>query len=190
MLKITVPGNEYWDPYKEEFITLPSTTLTLEHSLLSLSKWEDKWHRPFLNEGPKNDEEYIDYIRCMIIDEDYDPKVLRGLSSSNIKKINEYLKDSHTATWFGKTDSYINTEKSLKKPNSKKDVITSEVIYYWLVALQIPFECEKWNLNRLLTLVRVCNEKNAPPKKMSKKQLMNRNTALNQLRRQQLNSAG
>jgi hypothetical protein len=190
MLKITVPGNEYWDPYKEEFITLPSTDLTLEHSLLSVSKWEEKWHRSFLNDGPKTEEEFLDYIRCMILEEDYDSKVLRGLSIANVQKIKEYLMDSHTATWFGKTNSYLDGEAKTKKPPKARDVITSELIYYWLVALQIPFECERWNLNRLLTLVRVCNEKNTPPKKMSKKQLLSRNAALNEARRQQLNSRG
>lgn len=190
MLKITIQDNEYWDPKKEEFITLPGTTLHLEHSLLAISKWEAKWHRPFLSDGPKEVKEFIDYIACMSIDEEVDFRVLYGLSGKNLDDIREYLSDSMTATWFGKTTSYIDNTKKTAKPSARREIITSELIYYWMIVLQIPFECERWNLNRLMTLIRVCNEKNTPPKKLSKKQLMSRNAELNQLRRKQLNSAG
>lgn len=191
MLKITIPGNEYWDSVKEEFSTVPGATLTLEHSLLAVSKWEAKWHRSFLNDGPKTEKEFLYYIQCMVIDEDFDPFVLRGITRKNLEDIREYLQDTQTATWFGKTDSYLNRDaQTPSKPKKNHEVITTELIYYWMVALQIPFECERWNLNRLMVLIRVCNEKNQPSKKMSKKQLMSRNTSLNQLRRQQLNSKG
>lgn len=195
MLKISVKGHEFWNPSTEEFITLPDTVLCLEHSLNSLSKWEAKWHRPFINDGPKNSDEFIDYIRCMTLNvDDVDPKIFYGITQSNLKQIEEYLKDPMTATWFGQDRGTSvpgqGDKPSYIKPKKLREVITAEIIYYWMVQLQIPFECENWNLNRLFTLIRVCNEKNKPQKKMSKKQLMNRNTALNQLRKQQLGTTG
>ena len=195
MLKITIKGHEFWNSATEEFMTLPDTVLCLEHSLNSLSKWEAKWHRPFINDGPKTYDEFVDYIRCMTLnEEDVDPRIFSVLTQTNINEIEEYLKDPMSATWFGKDRNAAwqdtGSISSPQRPKKLREVVTAEVIYYWMVQLQIPFECDNWNLNRLFTLIRVCNEKNKPQKKMSKKQLMTRNTALNQLRKQQLNTTG
>lgn len=181
MLLIEVPINpEGWDEEKEEFVPATSQTLRLEHSLVSLSKWESKWNKPFLGKGEKTFEETIDYIKCMTLTKNVDPIVYARLTPENITQINEYIEAKMTATTFS------------QEPGGKgsSEQITSELIYYWMVALQIPFECQKWHLNRLLTLIRVCNLKNQPPKKMSKSAIMSQNAALNAERRKRLNSKG
>lgn len=182
MLEITVPGiNERWDDAKQEF--LPGTKpqkLRLEHSLVSMSKWEAKWQKPFLSKEPKTNEETIDYIRCMTITQNVDPFVYQCLTKENFEDINNYIESPMTATWFSDN----------KSGSSNGEQITSELIYYWMIALQIPVEFEKWHLNRLLTLVRVCNIKNQPNKKMSSRDIMSRNAALNAARRKKLNTKG
>lgn len=180
MLQITIPEREQWDELKQEFIYIPEQTLQLEHSLISLSKWESKWCKSFFVKGEKTQEETVDYIRCMTITRNVDPNVYENLSRENIDQILKYIEAPMTATTFH--------EEKNGKVNRER--ITSELIYYWMIALNIPFECQKWHLNRLLTLIRVCNIKNQPPKKMSKKQLMSRNASLNAARRQQLNTRG
>lgn len=172
--------NEGWDEEKQEFIDPISYPLKLEHSLVSLQKWESKWHKPFLSKDQKTDEEILDYIKCMTITEDIDPDIYRYLSANDFKKVNEYIEDPMTATTFVE-------DKGGKR---SREIVTAELIYYWMIALTIPFECKDWHLNSLLTLIRVCNIKNAPPKKMSKGEIMRRNTALNEARRQQLNTRG
>jgi hypothetical protein len=179
MLRVTIPANEYFDEVKNEFIQTKEQTLQLEHSLLSLSKWEQTWKKPFLKKGDKSAEESCDYVRCMTINKDVDPSVYSYIPQSILSRIAEYIDDPHTATTF-------NNQKSA--PN--REIITSEVIYYWMTALQIPFECQKWHLNNLLTLIQVCNIKNAPAKKMSKRDLASRNRALNAARRSQSGSMG
>ena len=180
MLQIEVPGVEFWDEMNGEFINTKATVLTLEHSLVSLSKWESKWCKPFLGKEEKTTEETIDYIRCMTLTQNVDPNVYKALSADNINKIKNYIDNPHTATTIS------------KRPDAPKsrEIITSELIYYWMIALNVPFECQKWHLNRLLTLIEVCNIKNAPPKKMNQRQLMSRNAALNAARRQKLHSTG
>ena len=181
MLKIVIPAAEGWDDTKEEFVeTKKEVVLTLEHSIVSLSKWESKWHKPFLSKEEKTSEEILDYIKCMTLTQNVDDEVYNRLTGDNIRTIQEYISDSHTATVI-----YDN-------PNAPKsrEIITSELVYYWMVALQIPFECQKWHLNRLLTLIRVCNIKNTPPKKMSQSQILSRNADLNKARRQRLHSTG
>lgn len=180
MLQITVPEVEYWDEKNEEFISTKEVTLSLEHSLVSLSKWESKWHKAFLGKEEKTTEELIDYIKCMTLTQNVSDEVYNRLNSDNVQKIKEYIEDSHTATFI------------YDDPNAPKsrETVTSELIYYWMVALNIPFECQKWHLNRLLTLIRVCNIKNKPPKKMSQRQIMSRNAALNAARRQKLHTTG
>ena len=181
MLRITVPiGPEEWDEKKEEFVEPNVVTLQLEHSLVSLSKWESKWCKPFLSSSEKTNEEILDYIKCMTINQNVDPDIYNHLTSENVSDINQYIYAPMTATTFSDD----------KQGKANREVITSEVIYCWMVMAQIPFECQKWHLNRLLTLIRVFNVKNQPPKKMSKGDVMRRNAALNAARRKQLNSNG
>lgn len=180
MLYITVPAGEIYDETNGVFIESREQTLKLEHSLVSLSKWESKWHKPFLTNDPKTEEETIDYIKCMTITPNVDPYTYNFLTRENVEQINNYIGDPMTATTFSKE----------QQSKNNREIVTSELIYYWMIALNIPFECQKWHINRLLTLVRVCNIKNQPPKKMGKRDLMSRNAALNAARRQQLNTKG
>jgi len=180
MLTITIPATEEFDEIKGEFIYVKEQTLQLEHSLISISKWESKWCKSFLSKQDKTHEEVIDYVKCMTLNPSVNDNVYDCLSQENIKAINDYISAPMTATYFSE-------DKNGKK---NREVITAELIYYWMIALNIPFECQKWHLNRLLTLIRVCNVKNAPPKKMSKRDIMSRNAALNAARRKQLNTKG
>lgn len=180
MLQITIPATEQWDESKQEFINTKEQVLNLEHSLISLSKWESKWCKPFLSKQDKTFEETIDYIKCMTMNPNVDPAVYSCLTRKQIEEINNYIAAPMTATYFSET----------QKGRGSGEQVTNELIYYWMIAAQVPFECEKWHLNRLLTLIRVCNVKNQPPKKMSKKQIASRNAALNAARRQQLGTSG
>ena len=181
MLQIVVPGTELYDEGSNEFITIKDQTLTLEHSLVSLSKWESKWCKPFLSKDGLTTEETIDYIRCMTITQNVPPITYSLITNDNIKDVENYINAPMTATWFSE-------EK--KGGRSNGETVTAELIYYWMIALQIPMKCEKWHLNRLITLIRVCNIKNAPPKKMSKRATMSRNAAINAARKKQLNTNG
>ena len=180
MLPITIPSIELWDEKKEEFIYTKGQTLQLEHSLVSLSKWESKWCKSFLFTKEKTYEETLDYIKCMTLTQNVDPEVYNRLTNANIDEINKYIEAPMTATFF--------SDDKLTK--SSREIITAELIYYWMIALNIPFECQKWHLNRLLALVKVCNIKNSPPKKRSGKEIMSRNAALNATRRKRLNTKG
>ena len=179
MLQIIVPATEQWDEIKQEFVYTKETTLQLEHSLVSLSKWESKWCKPFLSKEDMTAEETIDYIRCMTITQNVNPEVYTCLSDENITQVHDYIQAPMTATFFRKENG----------PPSR-EIITSELIYYWMLTLNIPFECQKWHLNRLLTLIRVCNIKNQPAKRRSQREIMEYNTALNEARRKKLNSKG
>lgn len=182
MLKITIPKHELYDEATNTFSTLESdVVLRLEHSLLSLSKWESKWCVPFLKTELTR-EQTIDYIRCMTITQNVDPTVYDFITNDNVLKVTEYIKAPMTATWFSETNG------NGKGGNGR--TITAELIYYWMIALQIPFECEKWHLNKLLTLIRVCNIENQPPKKMSKKDVAKNNNKLNAARRAKMHSRG
>ena len=180
MLQITIPATELYDEITETYIYTEATTLRLEHSLISLSKWESKWCKSFLSNTGLTPEETLDYVKCMTITKGVDPNVYLSLTAENMKAINEYIAAPMTATYF--------SESKTGKLNNEP--VTSDLVYYWMVALQIPFECEKWHLNRLLTLIRVCNVKNQPPKKMSSKELMSRNAAINAANRKRFNSKG
>lgn len=180
MLTIINPGLELWDEKREEFIPIGEQTLSLEHSLISISKWEAKWHKRFLSKEPKSYEETIDYIRCMTLTQKVNPAVYYALTEENLKKINAYIEDPMTATSF--------TEE--KKGGSSGEAVTSELIYYWMVSFRIPWECEKWHLARLLTLIRICEIKNQPPKKRSRREILANNAALNAARRKRLNTKG
>lgn len=180
MLQITIPATEQFNEETNEFVTTKAQTLQLEHSLISLSKWESKWCKSFIDSKDKTTEETLDYVRCMTLTSNVKPEVYQCLTQQNITDINAYIDAPMTATVFN----------DMGDKGGKKDVITSELIYYWMIANNIPFECEKWHLNRLITLIRVCNIKNTPPKKMSKRDIMSRNAALNAARRQKMNSRG
>lgn len=180
MLRIVIPSAELWDEEKMEFIHTKEQTLQLEHSLVSLSKWESKWCKPFLSKQEKTFEETMDYIKCMTLTQNVNPEVYNYLTISNIDEINRYIDTPMTATRFQED----------KTGKSSREQITAEIIYYWMISLNIPFECQKWHLNRLLTLIRVCNIKNSPPRKRSMREIMSRNAALNAERRKQLHSKG
>lgn len=181
MLQLAIPlGPEEWDEGKQEFIPPKYQMLQLEHSLLSLSKWESKWCKPFLSKTDKTDEETVDYIKCMTITQNVKPEIYECFTEENYRQVNEYINSPMTATTF--SDG--------KSGKGKQEIITSEVIYGWMVALQIPSEYQKWHLNRLLTLIRVCNINNTPQKKKSRRDTANRYAALNAARRKQMNSRG
>lgn len=177
MLEIFIPSNEYWDEKKEEFIYIKEQIIYLEHSLISISKWESKWKKPFLSKQEKTNEETIDYISCMIQNKT-NVDICKILSNINIDTIRKYINDDMTATII----------KAPKSPN--KEIITSELIYYWMIMYNIPFECQRWHLNRLLTLIEICSIKNSPNKKMNKKDILSQNAALNASRRNTLNTKG
>lgn len=175
-LTITIPEFEGFDYQKGEFIECKETTLRLEHSLVSISKWESKWHKSFLNtqsEGTITKEQLIDYVRCMTLTQNVNPNIYYGLTKGNLKEIMAYIDDPMTATTFTKVEGQ----------GPSRRIITSEVLYGWMVGLQIPFECEKWHVNRLMTLIRVCNENNKPDKKMKPGEAMATHKALNAARR-------
>jgi hypothetical protein len=180
MLTIVVPLVESFDEESEEFVVTDSMTLELEHSLVSLSKWESTHEKPFLGKDPKTTEETLDYIRCMVIGENPPAEIFQKLSKENFEEINAYLEAKMTATWFNEPPG----------PPKANIVITAELVYYWMVALEIPFECENWHLNRLFTLIRICDIKGQKPKKMSRAEVMARNRELNEQRKRQLGTRG
>lgn len=182
MLQIDIPQIEYFDEKMERFVSVEATSFQIEHSLISLSKWESKWNKPFLDNKAKAPEELIDYIRCMTLTKNVDSIAYLNIPEDILKKINGYIEAPMTATWFS-------NDKTKNKRNSR-EIITAEIIYYWMITLNIPFECQKWHLNRLLTLIRVCSIKNAPPKKMGRRDILRNNAKLNAVRRQHLNTKG
>lgn len=181
MLQITVPATELYDESKNEFIYTKEQTLQLEHSLVSLSKWESKWCKSFIAAKSMSDEETIDYIKCMTLNKNVDPDVYNHFTLANVEEIEKYIAAPMSATYFFDD----------KKKKSSRETVTSELIYYWMIALNIPFDpCQKWHLNRLLSLIRVCSMKNQPSNHMSKRDIMSRNAALNAARRKQFNTKG
>ena len=180
MLTITIPEQELFNELTNEFVSTKARTIQLEHSLVSISKWESKWEKPYITREEKTREEAIDYIRCMTITQNVSPYVYTALGDENIQKIDKYINARMTATT-------INRKQGGGKSN---EIVTSEVIYSWMISLGIPPEYEKWHLNRLLTLIEVCSIREQPPKKMSTRDIMSRNAALNAARRRRLNSKG
>lgn len=169
---VTIPEQEIFIP-PDRFVYTKETSFKIEHSLVAIAKWEAKWHVPFLDiNTKKTNEMMIDYIRCMTISQNVDPAVYNCIPPSVIQEINDYIDDPMTATWF--TDTH---------KTGKGEIVTNELIYYWMIAQQIPMECAKWHFNHLMTLIRVCSEKNAPQKKMSKRDIYSQNRALNAARR-------
>lgn len=178
MIKIIIPASERFDESTSTFINTPETMIHLEHSLVSISKWESKWKTPFLSKDEKTTDQVIDYVKCMSL-EDVDDEIYNSLTTGNMIEISNYIDSPMTATTF--------SEQSNK---TSSEIITSEIIYYWMITFNIPMECQNWHINRLLTLIRVCNIKNSPDKKMSKNDIARRNRALNEARLKKLNTRG
>lgn len=182
MIRISTPSGEYYDDRKQEFVIVEGQTVLLEHSLRSLAKWEARWKKPFLSNKEKTRAETIDYVRCMSLTPGVDPSIFETLTEASLAKISEYINNPMTATTF--------SNRGPNKPPSR-EIITAELIYYWMVALQIPFECQDWHLNRLLTLIHVCEVKNQPKdKKRNTREDINRRTALNRERKKRLGTTG
>lgn len=184
MLEVTIPAMELYDSEKEEFFypVKKPVTLRLEHSLVSLQKWESKWHKPFLGKEAKTREETLDYVRFMCITPNIDSEIYQYIPPEEMKRISDYIEDPMTATWFSES-------KKQGGPPPKKEVITAEIVYYWMITLGIPSEYRKWHLNQLLTLIRVINAKNAPKKKRSKKETLADYSRLNAMRRAKYNKS-
>lgn len=180
MLTIKIPKQEGWNETTEEFVNTEDITLNLEHSLVSLSKWESKWKKSFLSNTDQTTEETIDYIKCMTITQNVNPNVYDYLTDENIKQINDYIADPMTATTF----------RDLDQGSNNREIWTAEIIYYYMIAFNIPVEFQKWHLNRLLTLIRVCSIKQSPSKKMKRNEILSRNAELNKKRKQQLKTKG
>lgn len=180
MLEIITREDEFYDARIDKFIEIPSCTLVLEHSLISLAKWESKWHIPYFSDSPKLPEQELDYIRCMVVGNVKDPRVFNALTVDNIVEIRKYIANPMTATTFSKRGS----------GKTKKEVTTAETLYAHMFAHKISMECQKWHLNRLLTLLRVCDLKNAPREKMSKRDTASWNAQQNEARRAKFNSRG
>ncbi len=180
MLKLTIEATEMYDDVNEEFITIPKTILSLEHSLISLSKWESKWCVPFLSSKDKTEAQTIDYVRCMTLTQNVNEEVYKSLTTINFDEINSYIEQPMTAT----------TIKNDAMKKTSREIITAELIYYWMVAFNIPFECQKWHLNKLLTLINVCSIKQTPPKQMGKSSALKANSALNAQRKAALGTRG
>ena len=182
MLVIKIPETEFYDESTSRFDVVPSQELRLEHSLLSISKWESKWHKPYLDTKTyeKTSEMNFDYIKCMTITQNVSDMVYSCLTQENIDEIAKYIADPMTATWFSDENN----------SHASSEVVTSELIYYWMTATGIPFSCEKWHINRLLTLIKICSIKNGKPKKMSQRETAARYKALNAARRAKFESKG
>lgn len=180
MLTLIVPGVELFDNNTQTFSTTAETVLELEHSLVSLSKWESKWNIPFLGKETKTDEQIIDYIRLMTITPNVPDEVFYRIGNENYERINEYINAKQTATWFR------------DDPNAPKnrEIITTEIIYYWMISLQVPQEYEAWHINRLFTLIKVLNQKNQPKKKMNTQSAAAQRRALNESRQKQYGTSG
>ena len=181
MLSIYIKPRDLFDERTSEFIPVKGGTLKLEHSLVSISKWESKWKIPFLSKKPKTMDQIDDYIRCMSVNGDPDPLLIMSISSEDKNRIIDYIDEKRTATWFSNVD---------EKRNTQSEIITSERIYLWMIQYRIPHEYEKWHLSRLLTLIEICNRENTPPKKMSQAEIIARNKALNAERKARLHSRG
>jgi hypothetical protein len=179
MLRLKVTTKEGFDEASSEFVSSDYAVLELEHSLLSLSKWESKWEIPFLNTESKSDAQVLDYVRMMYSGDEFPENLVQALTREHYEQINQYINAKMTATWF-------NDDQNAQS----REIITAELIYYWMISLGVPFECQNWHLNRLLTLIKVCNIKNAPKKKLTSADAARRNREINQQRRDQMRSKG
>jgi len=180
MLTIIVPSSELYDEKNNEFIQIKEQTIVLEHSLVSIAKWESKWKKSFLSTQEKTVNEWVDYIRCMTITKNVNPLVYKTINNSASEAIKRYMNDPMTATYFSDNGS----------KNAGRSIVTAEVVYYWMISLGIPFECQKWHFNRLMALIRVCDIKNNSGKKMSQREILTRNQALNEERKRKYKTRG
>lgn len=180
MLRIRIEGEEFFDEVDNTFSTVGDIVLDLEHSLISLSKWEAEFQKPFLGPGEKTTDEIMEYVHAMIMTQDVPGNIMKRFSADHLTKVNEYIESNQSATTFGQ----------MPKTPGRSEIITSELIYYWMVAFNIPFECEQWHLNRLFALIRICNVKQSKPKKMSRNEIAARNRELNAQRKAQLGTTG
>lgn len=184
MYPLYIPEREFFNESTSEFIYIKERTLTLEHSLLSLSKWESKWQKPFLDTKDLTYDQVIDYIRCMTVSSNVTFETLKTIITQEmIKEVWDYINNPMTATWF-------NDQKTHSRRGGRGQVVTSELIYFWMVSYGIPFTCEKWHLNRLLTLIKICEIKNSPSKKMTKKEIYSHQRELNEARKKKFGTKG
>lgn len=179
MLLVNVPAVDLFDEDTNQFVMFRGDSFLIEHSLVSISKWESATEKPFLGKDAKTNEETIEYVRMMTISPVNDPDVYSHLTSKNLKEISNYIAAKMTATWFNDAPA-----------NNRGDIVTAEIIYYWMIALQIPMECQHWHLNRLLTVVKVLNEKNGPAKKMNRNDAAAQQRSLNDQRLAEMNTTG
>jgi hypothetical protein len=179
VLRLIITTQEGYDEATSEFVSESSTVLELEHSLVSLSKWESEWEISFLDTEGKTDEHVMSYIRCMYLGEEFPENIWPKMKQEHFDQINNYINKKMTATTF---------PGSRQEP--QREIVTAELIYYWMIALEVPFECQYWHLGRLLTLIRVCNVKNAKPEKKSWRQQADDRRAENERRRRQLGTRG
>lgn len=180
MLKIVTLGKEHYDEEEQKFVYPESTVIELEHSLVSLSKWESKYQRPFLKKGEKSTEEVLDYIKMMILTPDLPPEVFVELIEKHVTEINQYIESKESATTFNDTT----------RGEINRETVTAELVYYWMISNNIPFECQYWHINRLFTLIRVCGVKTAKPKKMSMSAMAAQRRELNAQRKAQSGTSG
>ena len=179
-ITITIADQEFFDQKTNRFLTVKGRKLSFEHSLLSISKWESIWHKPYLSLERKTDEEAYSYLECMCLDKDVNPLLFKSIDHETMKQIVAYIDNSMTATTFRED-----------KKNNKREIITNEIIYYWMTELNIPFDpCQKWHFNHLMTLIRVASAKKTPPKKMGKKEWASQRAALNAQRRAKYHTSG
>ena len=180
MLRIKITSGEAFDEESQKFVDIEPEYLDFEHSLVSLSKWEAEYEKPFLSKEEKTTEEIRAYLRHMLLTPDVSDEKLDRLSSEDYNRINEYISAKRTATWF----------REGPVGRGPQPTITSELIYYWMVAMTIDWDAQYWHINRLLTLIRICNEKNAPKKKMSRAEMAAQRRSLNEQRRAQMGTTG
>lgn len=180
MLTIEVLGQEHWDEELNEFVYPESFELTLEHSLVSLSKWEEEHEKPFMGKEQKSTEETLSYVYHMILTHGKSRQCVRLMTDENIQQVQEYIDKAATATWFA---------ESMPEPKSN-EVITTELIYYWMNTMNIPLEAQHWNFNRLLTLIKIHTTKNSQPKKMGKNEMMQRRREINERNKAKFNTRG
>jgi len=180
MLKLIIPQEESFDEATNRFVVTKATILEFEHSLASLSKWESTFERPFLSNDKKSSEEVIAYVEMMLLTPDVSVETLESLTQVHYDKINQYISSKQTAT----------TINEVRKGGRGGEVITAEIIYYWMVSMGIPFECQYWHLNRLLMLIKVINRKNEPSRKLGRNEAARKQRELNEQRRAQFNTRG